>query len=182
MIQKLIILGFLKQNAATGYDIKKFIRKELGVFSELDTSSIYYPLKKMEQDKLIRKEVLKTVNIKKYIYHITPKGEKEFLKLCKQALISKRRPFIELDIPLYFLSFLDKKEIMPFLRLRSRFLDNVEKWLISKRKELKSSPYNLILLVEHHLKLAIAEKEFVKEIITFIKKKNHIKNKEKAYV
>jgi len=182
MIQKLIILGFLKQNAATGYDIKKFIRKELGVFSELDTSSIYYPLKKMEQEKLIKKEMLRKFNIKKYVYHITPKGEKKFLNLCVQALISKKRPFIELDIPLYFLSFLDKKEIMPLLRLRSRFLDNVEKWLISKRKELKNSPYNLILLVEHHLKLAMAEKEFVREIIAFIKKESRIKKREKVYV
>jgi len=170
MIQKLIVLGFLKKQHASGYDIKKFIKEDLGIFSQLENSSIYYPLSKMEKEGLITKrEKNKDRYPKKYVYNITPKGEKEFLKLAKKALISQRRPFIELDIALYFLPFLASKDIVPLLRLRSRFIDNVKRWLTLKEKELKAYPPNLTLLIKHHHKLADAEKEFITDIIGVIK-------------
>lgn len=172
MIQQLIILGFLKKSPASGYDIKKFIDKDLGIFSKPETKSIYYPLKKMESDGLIKKQTLKTAkHLKKYIYSITPKGQRVFIDLCKQTLLSQRRPFIESDLVLYFLPFLKKKEIVPLLRLRLVFLEKVKNWLILKSKELKKSPKNLPLLLEHHLKLAIAEKEFLKDLLSDIKNK-----------
>ena len=170
MIQKLIILGFLKRSSSSGYDIKKFIEKELEIFSKLEAQSIYYHLKKMEKEDLIKKEEVKSEKyLKKYRYFITPKGEKAFIDFCREALLSQRRPFIELDIALYFLPFLEKKEIMPLLRLRLRFLENVKKWLISKEEELKKAPKNLFLLINHQLTLAIAEKEFLENMIRAIK-------------
>ncbi|MBU1523913.1 MAG: PadR family transcriptional regulator [Candidatus Omnitrophota bacterium] len=170
MIQKLIILGFLKKNPASGYDIKKFTNKELGVFSEIGSQSVYYSLKKIEKEGLIKKKEQKTGKyLKKFIYSITVKGEKVFLDLCKKALSSRRRPFIELDIALYFLPFLDKKEITPSLRLRLRFLESVKRWLISKGEELKKAPKNLTLLLEHHFKLVTAEKNFLQDMITAVK-------------
>ena len=173
MIQKLIILGFLKKHSASGYDLKKFIKEDLGIFSQLENYSIYYPLSKMERDGLItKKEKNKDGHIKKYVYSITPKGEKEFAKLAKEALISQRRPFIELDIALYFLPFLAAGDIIPLLRLRSRFIDNVKHWLTLKEKELKDYPPNFTLLIKHHHKLADAEKEFIKDIIEVIKRRN----------
>lgn len=172
MIQRLIILGLLKKNPASGYDIKKSIDKDLGIFSKLETRSIYYPLNKMEKEGLIKKEGLKTQkHLKKYVYSITPKGERVFIDLCKQALLSQRRPFIELDIALYFLPFLSKKEIIPLLRLRLRFLEKVKEWLQSKSKELKKAPKNLTLLIDHHFKLATAEKDFLKDLLDDIKNK-----------
>jgi len=170
MIQKLIILGFLKKNPVSGYDISKFINQELGVFSQLNTHSIYYPLKKMEQAGLIEKEELpRKSHIKKYIYHITPRGSKAFLELCKDAFISRGRPFMELDIALYFLPFLNIREIVPLLRLRLRFLSKVKQWLQVKESGLKESPHNLSLLIKHHLKLAAAEIEFIHDIIKSLK-------------
>ncbi len=169
MIQKLVILGFLKNHSASGYDIKKFIKEDLGIFSELKNYSIYYPLSKMEKEGLIAKRQNGGKGIRKYLYSITPKGEREFLKLCKDALVSQKRPFIELDIALYFLPFLTSKEVIPLLRLRSRFIDNVKNWLVSKEEELRNSPPNLTLLIKHHHKLADAEKDFIADIIEFVK-------------
>ena len=170
MIQKLVILGLLKNKPSSGYDIKKFIEKDLKIFTDLDTHSIYYPLKKMEKEGFIKKKMLKgEKQLRKYVYFITPKGEKEFLSLCRKALLSQKRPFIDLDIPLYFLSFLSKEEIKLLLRVRLRFLERVRKWLIKKKNEFKNAPKNLLLLIQHHLKLAGAEKEFLKDMIKAIK-------------
>lgn len=169
MIQKLIILGLLKQKPSSGYDIKKFIGKELGIFSDLTTHSIYYPLKKMEREGLVEKKEVREDHIKKYLYRITPKGEKEFITLSRQALLSQKRPFIEIDLPLYFLSFLNKEDILPLLRLRLRFLKKVKLWLRRKRRELKNGPKNHQLLIAHHLKLANAEASFLQEMIDTVK-------------
>ncbi|UCG35255.1 MAG: PadR family transcriptional regulator [Candidatus Omnitrophota bacterium] len=171
MIQRLIILGLLKKNPASGYDIKKFINKELGMFAEPQAQSIYYPLKKMEKEGLIkRKEFKGTSRLKKYTYAITPKGEREFLNLCEDTLLSQRRPFIELDVALYFLPFLDKRKITSLLRWRMMFLEKVREWLLEKEEELKESPKNLTLLVKHQSQLAVAEKDFIEDMIKVIKK------------
>ena len=176
MIQRLTILGLLKKGPATGYDIKKFINTELGVFSEFQNQSIYYPLKKMEKEGLINKKESKDKgHLKKYSYTITAKGEREFMKLCRQTLLSQQRPFIELDIVLYFLPFLDKKSILPLLRLRMRFLEKVKEWLIEKEEELSGAPRNLTLLIDHHFTLASAEKEFLANMIGTIKKEKRKK-------
>ena len=70
---------------------------------------------------------------------------------------------------LYFLPFLDKKEVLPFLRLRLRFLEKVRRWLEKKQEELKQAPKNLIMLINHHLKLVGAEKEFLRNLFVIVK-------------
>ncbi len=169
MIQRLAILGILKIKPSSGYDIKKFIEKELKVFSELETKSIYYPLKKMEEEGLVAKKEIKNAPLRKSVYYITPKGEREFFKLAQKTLLSQRRPFVEIDLPLYFLPFLDKKNVLALLRLRLRFLNRVREWLSKKEKELKDAPANIQLLIRHHLKLATAEKSFIKDMIRSVK-------------
>jgi len=169
MIQRLIILGILKEKPSSGYDIKKFIERELGVFSQLDTSSIYYPLRKMEKEGLIKKKELKEKHFKKYVYSITPKGEKEFIKLYKEVLISQKRPFIDIDIPLYFLPYLEKKEILLRLRLRKRFLERAKQWLINKLELEKNFLPHQNLIFKHHFNLLEAEEKFLKEFIEFVK-------------
>ena len=166
MIQELIILGFLKKRPASGYDIKKFIQKELGVFSHLENQSIYYPLERMEKDgRISRAQITGDQRLKKYIYSITAKGEKAFEQLCKKALLSQSRPFIELDIVLYFLPLLERKQVLPLLRLRLRFLQKAIKWLGDKDQELKDAPANLHLLLEHHRRLATTEAGFMDQVV-----------------
>ncbi|MCM8787262.1 MAG: PadR family transcriptional regulator [Candidatus Omnitrophica bacterium] len=169
---EIIILGFLKERQASGYDIKKFIEKKLDLFSGIDTSSIYYPLQKMEKDGLIQKKELRgQTHLKKYVYKLTEKGEKEFIKLCNKTLISPRRPSIDIDIPLYFLPHLPKKDVLSRLRLRKRFLYQVKKWFKEKFKEYKFLPHQ-ILLFKHHFQLLSAEEKFIKNFIEFIKHGN----------
>ena len=169
-IQRLVILGILKEGPKHGYQVKKIIQKEMGIFSEFEMQSIYYPLSKMEEQGLVKKKEIKGENnLNKYTYHITPRGEKEFFELCRQIFLSQRQPFVELDVALYFLPFLDKKKILPLLRLRLWFLEKVKRWLLEKQKGYKDTPKNLTLLFKHHFKLASAEREFLKDMIAAIK-------------
>ena len=81
-IQKLIILGILKEGPRHGYEIKKIIKKELGIFASLENKSIYYPLKIMERGALIKKNTTKERGrLERHVYSLTARGIKEFLKL-----------------------------------------------------------------------------------------------------
>jgi len=132
MVQKILILGLIKEGPKHGYEIKKIIEKEFGIFSSLTSASIYYPLKIMEQEGLIVKQAGRgQKHLEKYVYKITTKGERTLEKLLLDNLLSHERPFLAVDISLYFLPFLEKEEVLARLRLRVRFLENVKRWLVS---------------------------------------------------
>jgi len=168
MIIKLIILGILKEKPCSGYDIKKSIEKKLGTFSQLENSSIYYTLKKIEKEGLAVKKQLKGVHsLKKYVYSIVSKGEKEFIRLCNLALVSQRRPFMDIDIPLYFFSFLDRRDLVARLRLRKKFLYKAREWLLNQLDSQDIYLPHQMLILKHHLNLIKAEGDFIKEFIKF---------------
>jgi len=170
MIQNLVILGFLKKGPASGYDIKKFIKKELGIFSHLDNQSIYYPLRQMESRGFITSKLTRGAQkLEKKLYSLTAKGGEQFVYLCKQALLSQERPFMEVDIVLYFMPYLDTQDILPLLRLRLRFLQKVRGWLEDKKSQLPSKDQNLALLIEHHDRLAETERDFLRRVIDYLR-------------
>lgn len=169
-IQKLIILGILKEGPKHGYEIKKIIKKELGIFASLENKSIYYPLKMMEKGALIKKNTTKEKGrIERHVYSLTAQGNKKFLKLAMEALLSQKRPFIDIDIPLYFLPYLEKKKVFAHLRLKKRFLEKVKKWLNNNLKgKSEFSPHQRLLL-KHHLNLLNTEDNFINEVMKIVK-------------
>ncbi len=168
--QKLTILGILKQRPRHGYEIKKIIKKELGIFASLENKSIYYPLKMMEKRGLIKKNTAReSGRIERHIYSLTSRGSKEFLKLAMEALLSQKRPFIDIDTPLYFLPYLEKKKVFAHLRLKKRFLEKVKKWLDSNLKRKGEFSPHQKLLLKHHLNLLNTEERFVNEVIGIVK-------------
>lgn len=169
-IQRLIILGILKSGPRHGYDIKKIIKTDLAVFSSLENKSIYYPLKVMEAKGLIKRKIVQAPGrLFRYVYSITARGEKDFLSLAKEALLSQKRPFIDIDIPLYFLPYLEKKEVLARLRLRKRFLEKVKRWLAANLEAKEKFPAHQKLLLRHHANLLAAEERFVEEILRIVK-------------
>ncbi len=169
-IQKLIILGILKEGPKHGYEIKKIIKKELGIFASLENKSIYYPLKIMEKGGEIKKNTTKERGrLERHVYSLTARGNKEFLKLAMEALLSQKRPFIDIDIPLYFLPYLEKKKVFAHLRLKKRFLEKVKGWLSDNLKGKDEFSPHQRLLLKHHLNLLNAEDSFVNEVIKLVK-------------
>ncbi len=169
-IQKLIILGILKEGPRHGYEIKKSIKKDLARFTSLENKSIYYPLKMMEKEGLIKKTTSKGKTVLlRHVYSISPKGNKEFLRLALETLLSEKRPFIDIDIPLYFLPHLESKEVLARLRLKKRFLEKARQWLLDNFESKKDFPPHQKLLLRHHLNLLNAEDNFIEEILKIIK-------------
>ncbi|MCR4337842.1 MAG: PadR family transcriptional regulator, partial [Candidatus Omnitrophica bacterium] len=100
---EMLFLGLLMEGPKHGYEIKLKLEEELGPFLGLRIKSIYYPLKKMEQLKLIKKDVGREGKWpEKFVYTITPKGKKIFNHLITESFLSIERPFFNIDLSLYF--------------------------------------------------------------------------------
>jgi len=156
---ELLFLGLLMEGPKHGYEIKKIIEDELVPFVGLKIKSIYYPLKKMEQLGLILKDVGREGKWpEKFVYSITPKGEKIFHHLVNESFLSIERPYFNIDLSLYFLQYVDEKLAKRRLRARVIFLKRIQRDLEGLKKNIKErAKRHLVIILEHESDLVAAE-------------------------
>ena len=155
---ELLFLGLLKEGPKHGYEIKRLIEEELFPFVGLKIKSIYYPLKKMETLGLIKKDVGREGRWpEKYVYCLTPKGEKIFDHLITESFLTIERPYFNIDLSLYFLPYVEKKIAKRQLRGRIIFLRRIRRDLQWLQKTMKTSHRHVNVILDHDLDLVEAE-------------------------
>ena len=155
---EMLFLGLLMEGPKHGYEIKRRIEEELFPFIGLKIKSIYYPLKKMEKLGLVNKDIGREGKWpEKFIYSITPKGEKIFQHLITESFLSIERPYFNVDLSLYFLDHVDKKLAQRRLRARVIFLRRIQRGLEDIKKNVKNQKHHLAIILEHELDLVVAE-------------------------
>ena len=163
----MLFLGLLVGGPKHGYEIKRIIEEELYPLVGLEVKSIYYPLKKMEQLGLIKKDVGREGRWpEKYVYKITPKGKKIFDHLITESFLLIERPYFDIDLSLYFIPYVDQKIARRKLKARLFFLNRIKRELeklLHRKSELTSPHLNIIL--EHDLDLVEAEIKSFKRLI-----------------
>jgi DNA-binding PadR family transcriptional regulator len=153
---EMLFLGLLVDGPKHGYEIKRTIEEELFPFVGLQVKSIYYPLKKMEQLDLIRKDVGREGKWpEKFVYSITPKGRKIFDHLITESFLSIERPFFNIDLSLYFLPYVDKKIARKKMRGRIIFLKRIHREI--EQLLAKNPTKHLSIILEHDRDLVAAE-------------------------
>lgn len=167
---EMLFLGLLVDGPKHGYEIKRKIDEELFPFVGLKVKSIYYPLKKMEQLKLIRKDVGREGKFpEKFIYSITAQGRKIFDHLISESFVSIERPFFNIDLSLYFLPYVDKKLASKKLRGRIIFLRHIKRDLNQLYAQQKLSlAKHLAIILEHDLDLVEAEIKSLTRLLTIL--------------
>ena len=165
-IQELVILGLLNQNPEHGYKIKKFLKQVLVLYTDIPTASIYYPLKILEEQRMVERKVGREgQRPEKYVYSITPKGRAYFQDLLEKNILLLSRPFIAIDLSLYFLPSMNKEAVVRKLKLRLRGLERIKRWLFKAQQTGKAGEKHLALIVEHNLELLEAEQRFTKRLL-----------------
>ncbi|OGX24537.1 MAG: hypothetical protein A2787_06990 [Omnitrophica WOR_2 bacterium RIFCSPHIGHO2_01_FULL_48_9] len=155
---ELLFLGLLMEGPKHGYEIKRQIEEELFPFIGLKIKSIYYPLRKMEQLGLINKDIGREGKWpEKYVYSITPKGQKIFDHLITESFLSIERPYFNIDLSLYFLDYVDKGIARRHLRARVIFLKRIKRDLENLKKGMKAPKRHLAIILEHDVDLVEAE-------------------------
>ncbi len=168
---ELLFLGLLMTGPKHGYEIKRQIEEELFPFIGLKIKSIYYPLKKMEQLGLINKDVGREGKWpEKFVYSITPKGEKIFYHLVTESFLSIERPYFNIDMAFYFLPYVDEKIARRHLRARVILLRRIERDLQSLKKNPKPTATHLNIILEHEIDLVSAEIKSIARLIDTLDK------------
>ena len=163
---EILFLGLLMDRPKHGYDIKRQIHDELVPFIGLQIKSIYYPLRKMEEIGLIKKEIGREGNWpEKVIYSITPKGKKKFEQLIAQSFLSVERPYFQMDLSLYFLQYIDKTVAKRRLKGRLVLLKKIRKHLADSRGKLTQRAQYLLCILQHDLDLCDAEIQSITRLI-----------------
>jgi len=170
--QELVLLGLLMDGPKHGYQLKKLMEKIHGLFATMDTKSIYYPLKVMEKQGLITKEVDREGNRpERSVYSVTSRGKMRFFKLLNDNFLVIQRPFINVDLSLYFFPFVEKGLAKKRLKIRLKGLERVKKWLQERQKE--SIEEHLLFIIEHNLELVEAEIKFTGKLIDSLNKSEY---------
>ncbi len=155
---ELLFLGLLKDGPKHGYEIKRLIEEELFPLVGVKIKSIYYPLKKMERLGIVQKDVGREGKWpEKFVYSLTPKGEKLFDHMVTESFLSIERPYFNIDLSLYFLQYVDKKIAKRQLRGRVLFLRRIRRDLESFRKGMDNAKKHLQVILDHDMDLVDAE-------------------------
>jgi DNA-binding PadR family transcriptional regulator len=168
MTQDLVLLGLLREGPKHGYEIKKSIKQVLSNFTNIDSQSIYYPLKRLEKKGLVTKKLgRKGKRPEKFIYKITEAGKKTFEKLLNDNFLTFQRPIFNIDLSLYFLPLVKSGIAQGRLRSRVRGMKRIMRWLKERRAGLKQSQksHHLLVIIEHQIELTKADIKFTQHLI-----------------
>ena len=143
MSVRLFILGFLKQQDAHGYELKKKL-EEWGMenWANLNWSSVYHALRQMEKEGLIeKKKVVDNQNRPaKAVYSILESGEQEFFRLlrktCAVATVEKNPVYIAL----MYLHELPDEEKVALLTQRLTKLQQLQEQVERKKAYVMTLP------------------------------------------
>jgi DNA-binding PadR family transcriptional regulator len=164
----LMFLGLLQEGQKHGYEIKKEINNVVTQFTGTSVKSVYYPLKRLEERGMVSKTVGKAGRRpEKYVYRVTQQGKEEFAKLLNKNFLILQRPYLNIDLSLYFLQYVDPKIVKRRLENRLNGLRKVKAWAENREKTLQKEKalYHMIAITEHTLEIIKSEIRFTEKLI-----------------
>ncbi len=167
-MEDLMFLGLLQEGPKHGYEIKKEINNVVSQFTGITMKSVYYPLKKLEEKGMVSRSVGRAGRRpEKYIYKVTRKGKEEFTKLLNKNFLIIQRPYLNIDLSLYFLHYVDPKIVRRRLENRLSGLKGIKKWAENREKTLQKEKalYHMIAITEHSLEIVKFEMRFTEKLI-----------------
>jgi len=168
--QELVLLGLLKESPKHGYEIKKKIKEILSLFAGVELKSIYYPLRRLEEKKLVTKKIGRFGRRpQRLVYALTLKGEERFRELLTKSLLNFRRPQFSLDLSLYFLNYMKPDFVKRRLRARMLVLGKLSKGLRQMANSIdRKKSSSLAYILEHDLEMVETESRFLFKLIKIL--------------
>lgn len=102
-----ILLGFLREQPMSGYDLRKTIDYTVGFFYSTSFGSLYPALKRLEEKEYVTVENVKDDSKNKKIYTLRDTGEKAFINWLEQPLKSSKNEHL---LKIFFIDYLDEKK------------------------------------------------------------------------
>ena len=108
----LIVLGMLKDDALSAYDIQKLVEyRNISKWVKISTPSIYKKVIQLEEKGYVRSSVVKEGKMpEKAVYTLTEAGEKEFVRLMSDISSKPVRIFLDFNAVIVNLAKLPAEE------------------------------------------------------------------------
>jgi DNA-binding PadR family transcriptional regulator len=165
---ELAILTLIAEAPRHGYQIEQVIEERgMREWTELGFSSIYYLLKKLEKDGLIRGRVERHVGQgpARKVYSLTAAGKEAVRAGVIAALSVPQKPYPPLQLGLANLPGISQAEAVRALESYRDHLDERLTGLKEKRDRQQPLPYFVEAMFSHSLALLEAESRWTKRFI-----------------
>lgn len=162
------VLGLLFDNSLYGYEIEKIIdERNMRDWTKIGFSSIYYVLKRLEEEEFVRSKRKLVKGRNRTIYTITRIGKKALKESLVKLLSESSKQISPFELGIAYIHLLDSKEALECL---DKFLISSQQRLVRLQKLLKNSKaelanYRKIALFERPIELVDAEMNWVKRFI-----------------
>ena len=166
-----ILLGLLREQPMTGYELKKTIDSTVGFFYRTSFGSLYPALRRLEEKEYVIVEEVKGDSKNKKMYTLQKDGEVAFVEWLKQPLKSSKNEHL---LRIFFLDYLDEekqnfllKEYQNKLKSERHKLKEVEKIVIGELEEITNPQdfYYRLSVLQYGVRHFEMELDWLEDII-----------------
>ncbi|WP_053070333.1 PadR family transcriptional regulator [Alkalihalobacillus pseudalcaliphilus] len=182
MSLKFGILGLLKYERMTGYDLQKTFNSSLQFMWNAKGSQIYRELKAMEQRGLVSSSVIEQENkFDRKVYSLTEQGSEEFLSWMQKFPQDLNAPIRdEFSIRVFFGEFISNEELrFEIIKYKKQQEESIEELNVIKvlaeqdaeKNDMEQSFFYWLLTIKRGIKSIQAEIEWAEEALDLLQHK-----------
>ena len=165
----LIVLGILKKESLSAYDIQKIVEyRNISKWVKISTPSIYKKVIQLEKKGYMKGDVVKEGNMaEKTVYSLTEAGEKQFEKLMLEIASKPVRIFLDFNAVIVNLDSLPKEKQKSCLTEIENNMETLKGYIeenISLKEHLPEIPKTGMAVLEQQLILAQALETLIEEL------------------
>lgn len=165
----LIVLGILKKESLSAYDIQKIVEyRNISKWVKISTPSIYKKVIQLEKKGYMKGDVVKEGNMaEKTVYSLTEAGEKQFEKLMLEIASKPVRIFLDFNAVIVNLDSLPKEKQKSCLTEIENNMETLKGYIeenISLKEHLPEIPKTGLAVLEQQLILAQALETWIEEL------------------
>ena len=165
----LIVLGILKKESLSAYDIQKLVEyRNISKWVKISTPSIYKKVIQLEKKGYMKGDVVKEGNMaEKTVYSLTEAGEKQFEKLMLEIASKPVRIFLDFNAVIVNLDSLPKEKQKSCLTEIENNMETLKGYIeenISLKEHLPEIPKTGMAVLEQQLILAQALETWIEEL------------------
>jgi len=133
---ELVVLGLLNQKSMHGYQLHQEIeRTGMEIWAEVNLSSIYNTLNRLEQSKMVRPKKERPGRMpERSVYHITKSGKEKLAFLLEQVLSDNKIRPADLMLGIFFVKGLPKRKALDCLKSKVEVMQKLLQGLLKAEK------------------------------------------------
>lgn len=156
----LIVLGILKKEALSAYDIQKLVEyRNISKWVKISTPSIYKKVIQLEGKGYIKSDIKEGKMVEKAVYSLTDAGDKEFQRLMLEIAAKPIRIFLDFNaviVNLTSLSMEEQKVCLASIEDNIKTLKSYIEENIDRKEGLPEIPETGMAVLQQQLILAEA--------------------------